>query len=180
MATIDLHYVDELIGVRKQQHGGNPGAPLVLGGHRVGASINRSCIVMLSALLQAYVEAVYQDAAKRVFPQLGAQQAAYDEYWKQMKMWGNPSDVNIKFLFLRLGVSDVFENLSWQRTNTPNIKKNLETLNTIRNQIAHGKEHLFINKKPYSLKLAEVVRFRNFAEVFAHRFEQHVAGFISN
>lgn len=178
MATIDLHYIDELIQVRQAQHGGNPGAPPVLGGHRVGVSINRSCVVMLSALLQAYVEEVYKDAARRMFPHLAARPADFDIYWRQMKMWGNPSDANIKALFLRLGVADVFNGLSWQRTNTAAIKKNLEVLNIARNQIAHGAPHLTVNQSPYSLSLAEVVRFRNFADAFGNRFEHHVASFI--
>ncbi|HEX2815346.1 MAG TPA: hypothetical protein VHN39_03060 [Phenylobacterium sp.] len=51
MAKIDLFFVEELIEARKEQHGGLPGAPLVIDGHRVGTSISRSCIVMLSAQL---------------------------------------------------------------------------------------------------------------------------------
>lgn len=76
MATIDLHDVDELIQVREAQHGGNRGSPPVFGGHRVCVSLNRSCVVMLSALLQAHVEEVYKGAAKRKFPQLAARPEA--------------------------------------------------------------------------------------------------------
>ena len=100
MAQVDLHFVNELIQVRQTQHGGARGAPPLVGNHRIGVSINRSCIVMLSALLQVYIEEVFQDAAKRAFPALQNNQASFDEYWKQMKNWGNPSDVNIKTLFL--------------------------------------------------------------------------------
>ncbi|MDR6333877.1 hypothetical protein GGQ86_002347 [Xanthobacter flavus] len=178
MATIDLHYVDELIQARQSQHGGSPGAPPVLGGHRVGTSINRSCIVMLSALLQSYVEEVFQDAARRVFPQFAAHQDGFDAYWRQVKGWGNPSDSNIKTLFLRLGVVDVFSGLSWQHTDERAIKKNLDTLNQLRNQIAHGASRIVVNQASYSLSLAEVTRFRNFSHTFANRFERHVAGFI--
>jgi hypothetical protein len=55
MPSLDLHYVDELIAVRQNQHGGGQGAPLIIDGHRVGASLNRSCVVMLSALLQTFI-----------------------------------------------------------------------------------------------------------------------------
>jgi hypothetical protein len=54
MVELNLTYVDELISVRQVLHGGNRGAPKkVEDGSREGASINRSCIVMMSALLQA-------------------------------------------------------------------------------------------------------------------------------
>jgi hypothetical protein len=85
MATLDLHFIDELIGVRQAQHGGGRGAPPLQGGHRIGASINRSCIVMLSAVLQSYIEDVFKEAANRAFPQLVANGDAFDRYWKQLK-----------------------------------------------------------------------------------------------
>lgn len=81
-------------------------------------------------------------------------------------------------MFLRLGVADVFNGLSWQRTNNSAIKKNLEVLNIVRSQIARGAPHLTVNQASCSLSLAEVVRFRNFADAFGNRFEHHVASFI--
>jgi hypothetical protein len=178
MAQIDLHYVDELIAVRQKQHGGGPGAPLILGGHRVGASINRSCVVMLSALLQSYVEEVFQDAAKRAFPALAADQPAFDQYWKQMKSWGNPSDQNIKNLFIKLGIPDVFVGLSWQRTPTTSVRWMLDALNQIRNQIAHGSRRLTLGGNRFSMSLAAVTAYRNMTASFANRFEAHVRTFI--
>ena len=178
MAQINLHYVNELITVRQQQHGGGQGAPPIQGGHRVGSSINRSCIVMLSAMLQAYVEEVFHAAAKRAFPALAANQAAFDQYWNQMKSWGNPSDANIKNLFIKLGIPDVFAGLSWQRTPTASVTKMLGELNQIRNRIAHGNRHLTLNGNPYSLRLADVITYRNMTSSFAGRFEGHVKTFI--
>jgi hypothetical protein len=178
VAQIDLHYVNELITVRQQQHGGGQGAPPIQGGYRVGASINRSCVVMLSALLQSYVEEVFNDAARRAFPALAANQAAFDDYWKQMKSWGNPSDANIRRLFIKLGIPDVFAGLSWQRTPTASVTRMLDELNQIRNRIAHGSRHLTLNGNPYSLRLADVITYRNMTASFANRFEAHVQTFI--
>jgi hypothetical protein len=174
MADIDLHYVDELIGVRQAQHGGNRGAPPIVGGHRTGASINRSCIVMLSALLQAYVEEVFKEAARRAFPVLGANEPDFESYWKQMKEWGNPNDSNITRLFLKIGIIDVFAGLSWQGTTTAEIRLKLDHLNQLRNRIAHGSRQLTINNAQYSLSLAKVRMFRNFADNFGARFSEHV------
>jgi len=174
MATIDLHYVDELIQVRQQQHGGGRGAPAIQAGHRIGASINRSCIVMLSALLQAYVEEEFQEAGRRAFPSLTANPAAFDSYWNQMRGWGNPSATNIRNLFLRVGVPDVFNGLSWQGTTATEVTRKLETLNQLRNRIAHGARQLTVDGAAYSLTLAKVITFRNLSENFAERFSAHV------
>lgn len=132
--------------------------------------MNRSCVVMLSALMQAFVEEVFQDAAKARFSKLAQDPDAFSAYWKQMKNWGNPSDSNIKNLFLTLGIPDVLVGLTWQRTNSAAIKKNLYVMNHIRNQIAHGAKALTVDKQPYSLTLRNVVAFRNFSESFGHRF----------
>ena len=176
MPDIDLHYVDELIAVRQEQHGGGRGAPQIQDGHRIGASLNRSCVVMLSALLQTHVEEIFELAAKRTFPALSTNQPAFDRYCGQMKNWGNPSDANIMTLFLRLGVPDIFEGLTWQGTSTPNIKKALGELNQIRNRIAHGNRSLTLNGQPYSLRLAKVVGFRKLVGSFGARFAGHVEG----
>lgn len=175
---LDLHYVDELIAVRQDQHGGHPGAPPIQNGHRIGASINRSCIVMLSALLQAHVQDVFQAAARRAFPAFAANDAAFTAYWNQVKSWGNPSDQNIRGLFIQIGVPDVFAGLSWQRTPTAMVREKLGDLNQIRNQIAHGAHHLRVRGQPYSLSLRKVIAFRNFAEQFGERIEPHVAAFV--
>jgi hypothetical protein len=88
---LDLHYVDELIEVRQQQHGGARGAPGVIGGYRQGESLNRSCIVMISALIQGFVEMSFE-ASRQVLPNL-ATAAAVERYRQSFKRWGNPHPV---------------------------------------------------------------------------------------
>lgn len=178
MAEIDLHYVNELIEVRQEQHGGGRGAPPIVNGHRIGASLNRSCIVMLSALLQSYVEEEFKEAAKRRFPTLEADPDAFDAYWKQMKGWGNPSDANIKHLFLKLGIPDALAGLRWQHTDAARVRTKLRQMNEIRNQIAHGTRQLRLDQADYSLELARVIAFRNFVEQFAVRFTSHIVAVI--
>lgn len=170
MATLDLDYVNELIAVRQEQHGGAPGAPEIINGHRVGQSINRSCIVMLSALLQSFVEEAFEEVSVQL---LGIEDEARQSYRKSFSRWGNPSDANIKTLFQRLGIVDVLENLSWQRITNDRIRSNLQQLNEIRNQIAHGRRDLRWQNRRYSLSLAEAVRLRNFVRTFSDRFPVH-------
>jgi hypothetical protein len=94
-----LSSVDELIQVRRNLHGGRRGAPPMLeDGSRQGASLNRSCVVLLSALLQSYVQEVFKLAAQEALPNLRNEQV-WELYWKQMKSWGNPSADNITSLF---------------------------------------------------------------------------------
>lgn len=176
MVDLNLTYVDELINVRHVLHGGNPGAPKkVEDGSREGASINRSCVVMMSALLQAYVQDVFKICARQALPTLNTD-AVWDAYWKQMKGWGNPSADNIKTLFLKIGVSDVFDGLSWRNCNNSTVRSRLNQLNHVRNSIAHGAAVLRVNAADYALTLAKVKTFRNYAEQFANRFEQHALG----
>jgi hypothetical protein len=104
---LNLTAVDELIEVRKNLQGGRRGAPpRLIDGSRQGASLNRSCVVFLSALLQSYVQEVFKLAAQEALPNLRNEQV-WELYWKQMKRWGNPSADNIKSLFLRIGIVDV-------------------------------------------------------------------------
>ena len=173
MADLNLTYVDELISVRQVLHGGARGAPRkVEDGSREGASINRSCVVLLSALLQAYVQDVFKVCARRALPPLVVDQV-WNAYWKQMKSWGNPSADNIQNLFLKVGISDVFQGLSWRKCDNSIVRSRLNQLNHVRNSIAHGATVLRVNNADYALTLAKVVTFRNYAEQFASRFEQH-------
>ena len=174
MTELNLTYVDELISVRQVQHGGARGAPKrVEDGSREGASINRSSIVLLSALLQSYVQGVFETAAKQALPALAAEDV-WRSYWKHMKTWGNPSADNTKTLFLKIGIHDVFDGLSWQNCNNSLVRSRLNQLNLVRNSIAHGSAVLRVHDADYSLTLAKVLTFRNFAEAFADRFEVHV------
>lgn len=173
MVNIDLHYVDELIKVRQDQHGGERGAPIIENGHRVGASINRSCIVMLSAILQSFVEEVYCETAFELLSIDGEKEKA--AFRKSFAYSGNPSAKNITQLFRRLGIVNIFDGLSWQGLKkNEQISTNLDKLNTLRNKIAHGHEEIVLDKKPYSLTLAKVSDMRNFVHTFADRFPHHV------
>ncbi len=122
---------------------------------------------MLSALLQGYVEDVFLFSSKRLFKTLKG-----DDVIKRYKdtylRWGNPNVNNIRNLFRRLGIDDVFDGLSWQKCPSKTVFTKLQEINECRNQIAHGK------KLPESVKLAQVRNLRNFVENFGYRFAAHV------
>ena len=172
--TVNLNYVDEIIKVRKDLHKGRKGAPKKIDDvSREGASLNRSGVVMISAILQVYIQDVFKIAATNALPQL-SHEPTWAAYWREMKMWGNPSAENIKRLFLKIGVPDAFEGLSWQKMQNANIKIRLNQLNSIRNGIAHGSDILKVDNKPYYLSLNKVIDFRNFSENFSFRFQDNV------
>ena len=126
---------------------------------------------MLSSALQAFVSDVFLACSQKAFGRVmtAAEIKAYHATWNR---WGNPSDQNITALFLRLGVTDVFDGLSWQRQSTATLKKNLDTINQVRNRIAHG-QPIQVDGSPYALRLSGIARWRNIAEQFGNRFEAH-------
>ena len=171
---LSLVLVDELISARKNLHGGSRGAPVRLGDFQEGAALNRACVVMISSALQAFVGDVFYTCSEKAFGRTlnVDEEKAYRGTWKN---WGNPSDTNIVKLFLRLGVVDVFEGLSWQRQSTDSLKKNLDRINQVRNRIAHGLE-ITVDGDPFALRLSDVSRWRNIAEQFGSHFEAHATG----
>jgi hypothetical protein len=163
-----LDSVDELIAVREQQHGGKPGAPKKVNGERVGAALNKSCILMLSALLQGYVEDVFVYASWRLFQKTLKEEDARRRYRSTFYRWGNPSSENIGRLFFRLGIENVFDGLTWARTQPKTIRDKLNEINELRNKIAHG------HALPEAVSLNQVKKLRNFVEQFGERFGRHV------
>jgi hypothetical protein len=168
LLALDLGPVDELIEARRVQHGGNRGAPKIgRGGERVGAAINKSCLLMLSALLQGYVEDVFMAASRSLFNSLRMPDAE-KRYRDTINRWGNPSDQNVIRLFVRLGIVDVLADLSWEKTTSQKIKSNLRIINELRNKIAHGK------RLDDTISLQKVVALRDFVAAFSDRFGSHV------
>ena len=171
MATIDLQYVDELLQARRAMHGGGQGAPPIVNGARQGAALNRSCVLMISGLMQGYVEEVFFEVSEE---KLGLNAAQVVNYRDLYDRFGNPSPTNIRIHFRRLGVADVLAGLSWQARTTTSVIRALENLNHLRNQIAHGAVHLRLNGQPYALRTHDAQVFRDFAENFGSRFTGHV------
>ncbi|UES49686.1 HEPN domain-containing protein [Roseibium aggregatum] len=176
--SLDLHFVDELITARREAHGGNPGAPQIINGVRVGQSINRSCVVMLSALLQSYVEEVFVVCATEVLPKLAVEDNLV-EFRKKGSRMGNPNKENIRSAFLRLGCRNVLADLSWRNSDNAKVLLRLKEINELRNGIAHGKRQLTIDGNPVSLDLRKVEVLRNFARAFGERFEVHALAKVS-
>jgi hypothetical protein len=178
MAELDVFYIDELIAVLRAQHGGGQGAPEVVDGHRVGASINRSGVVLLSAQLQTFVEDVFFDCAAALRPHLGGADEATG-FRRSYSRWGNPSADNIGGLFHRLGVKDVLGGFVVRKCPNARIHGRLDQLNQVRNGIAHGALDLRAGNTNGNPSLVRVEMYRNFAVNFAARFPAHALAAVS-
>lgn len=171
MAILNLGPVDELIAVRQAQHGGGRGAPRVnVDGTREGQALNRAVVIMTSATLQAFCEDVFFELSELKLV-LNAEQM--DAYRKLYSQWGNPSKENIRKHFRRLGAIDILQGLSWQACGNESVLRNLDRLNQLRNQIAHGRPDLELGGRGYSLSLARARDQKNFVAQFGQRFENH-------
>ncbi len=108
MAAIDLQYVDELLQARRALHGGGQGAPPIVNGTRQGAALNRSCVLMISGLLQGHVEEVFFEVSQEKLGLSAAQMANYRDLYDR---FGNPSPQTVRTHFRRLGVPDILAGL---------------------------------------------------------------------
>ena len=170
--TLSLTLVDELIAARKNLHGGTRGAPKRLDdGSHEGRALNRACVVMLTSAMQAYIEEVFMTCSEKAFGRvlINDELRDYSNTWSR---WGNPSDDNIVRLFRRLGIHDVLDGLSWQGQANLTLRKNLRTMNQVRNRIAHGQE-IRVDGNEFSLPLNKIERWRNVCKTFGERFEGH-------
>ena len=168
LPSIDLHAVDELLEFRAFVNLGSPGAPPKYDGQRVGAALHNSCILMLSALLQGYVEDAFLDCARRCLRTLTNPEIAR-ACQSTISRWGNPKPDNIERLCLRIGMTDLLSGLSWQGCSTKQVKRKLEDLNKLRNQIAHR------GYPDRPISLATVRNYRDFVERFAVRLAERVS-----
>ncbi|MEQ6202140.1 HEPN domain-containing protein [Sulfitobacter sp. HNIBRBA2951] len=166
-----LTELDEVISARKALHGGGVGAPVRLSdGSHQGAALNKASVVLLSAVLQAFVEEVFWDCSRHLFGTFNPSQSKnYRESWST---WGNPNPKNITRLFRRIGVDDIFEGLSWRGQSTIQFKNNLNQINEVRNTIAHGAP-IIIDGKPFNLTLSKIESWRALSITFGQKFPDH-------
>lgn len=129
----------------------------------------------MSAVIQSFVEDVFLEASRRVLTPLG-RIGDISKYQKSYNRNGNPNPDNMTRLFLRLGIEDVLDGLSWRNCTNETVRRKLNHLNQLRNDIAHGNAVLRVDGREVQLRQSMVTNYRNFAEQFGNRFEAHVMG----
>jgi hypothetical protein len=170
MPTLDD--VDEILRAHVAIRDPGPGAPPIVNGARVGASLLRAATTLISSALQTEVEETFKEALQLTFDHFSA--AERRSYWEDaLKSWGNPNPANIKRLFFRIGFPDVLEELKWQKCTNVRVRDVLDTINQVRNRVAHG-QPITVNGNAFRLTRPIVRSWRNFAGVFIDRFRPFV------
>jgi hypothetical protein len=152
--------------------GGSVGAPPISNGSRVGSSLLRASTNLISAALQTAVEDTFKATIRMEFDHFSDDQ--YERYWQDAKQsWGNPNPHNIRSLFFRIGFPDVLDGLSWQKCSNATVVSKLDTINQVRNRIAHG-QPLTVDGQHFRLTRPVVNGWNSFAGQFIRRFSPFV------
>ncbi|WP_436357458.1 HEPN domain-containing protein [Brevundimonas sp. CEF1] len=159
--------VDELLRAHALVTGGTRGAPRIQNGARVGSSLLRASTTLISAALQAEIEDTFKAALPLTFDHFN--QDELERYWSDCKGWGNPNPHNVRRLFFRLGFADALDGLSWKKCSNATVITKLDTINQVRNRIAHG-QPLTVNNQEFRLTSPVVHSWRAFAGQFVSRF----------
>ena len=156
-----LRDVDELIGAHKALTGGKPGRPA----KRQGAAITRAGVVLLCAATEAFVEELFEEAARLVFN--GMPDEDIERLFKSTSKRFNNADVHkTEMLYFNLGLPWAVREISWKKFTNDTLREELDKLIAARNKIAHGRNN--------PVWLQTLRRWKNMVEMFAPRFEKKV------
>jgi hypothetical protein len=128
-------------------------------------ALNRAAIVLLCAHLQGYLEEVYGECAQALLDTRVQDVGALVR--QGTSTFGNPHADRIDSLFASIGLPDIMDGISWQRCANQTVRSRLTDYIRLRNTIAHG--------TLVTVHKAKVTSFKRFVEVFAERFDHHVA-----
>jgi hypothetical protein len=164
--------IDEVLKAHQAIRNPGPGAPPITNGERVGVALLRGATMLISAMLQVAVETTFKKAIPLTFDHFTADEI--ERFWEDCrKSAGNPNPENIKRLFFRIGFSDALDSLSWRNSNNATVRRKLDEINQVRNRIAHG-QPITVNGQAFRVTRPVVTSWRNFAEQFCGRFDDHI------
>jgi hypothetical protein len=130
----------------------------------VGA-LNRAAMVLLSAHLQGFVEDLHSEAANIILAGKVANIERVIENAKPRNF--NPHADIIEKIFGGIGLYEIIDGISWQKTSNSTVKRRLTAYIQIRNKIAHGAQE--------SVTKVKVNGFKDFVEHFAQNLDEAVA-----
>lgn len=162
-----LKDVDELISAHTAVTGGGRGRPVM----RQGAAITRAGVVLLSAATEAFVEDLFEEAAKLIFDIMPDDDL--EKLFKNTSKKLNNADVHkTELLYFNLGMPWALRGINWRKFSNETLRKELNKLIETRGSIAHGRGQ--------TVGLRTLRRWKNMIEMFAPNFEIKVADYVSN
>lgn len=155
-AQVNLQQTVQVLATLVNQPG--PGRPANVN------SLNQAAILLLSASLEAYIEDVFTEAAKKLLAD--KVQSVDTLIERALSTFSNPHSDRIENLFASIGMPAVMSSLSWQKTSNVSVKRRLANYIKLRNQIAHGTQA--------SIRKSTAVAFSRFVQNFADRFDDQI------
>jgi len=154
-----LRDVDELISAHGALTGGTPGRPK----ERQGAAVTRAGVVLLAAATEAFVEDLFEESARLLWPKAGKRQLD-DLFEKTTRRLNNANVANTQLLLFNLGLPWALDRVRWQNFPNATFKKSLDGLISARNKIAHGEQP--------GVRLGQLRRWRRMVAHYGERLER--------
>lgn len=130
----------------------------------------RGAVILLGAQLEAFVETVFESAAKSIYPTLVGSEL--DELLNQTsRRFHNPKPSAIDALFLNLGIARITREVAWQGMPNSRVRAELSELVDARHALAHGNSSR-LNKSVHTFPVRkdQVRRWKRIVESFETRF----------
>ena len=123
-----LRDVDEIIDAHRAITGGGKGKPA----QEQGGALTRAGVVLLSAAMEAFVEDLFEEAARLLMP--GRTEDEMVSLFKNTSRRLNNADIHkTQMLFFNLGIPWVLENIRWQKFSNNDFKSSVNRLVGARN-----------------------------------------------
>ena len=120
-----LKDVAELISAHEALTGGNRGRPA----EKQGAAITKAGIIMLTAVFEAFIEDVFERAAKDIFvAELDSAQKRKDFFRDTSQRLNSANVKNINFLYAQIGYPFILNDLSWKGFDNANLRTSLDAM----------------------------------------------------
>jgi len=126
--------------------------------------LNKAGIVLLSALLQSFVQELAEDHIRLHFSNVANDVNTMAE---AVSMQGNPHENNINKTFSTIGIPKIVNRLHWHGFDNAAVKTRLRQLNELRNNVAHGGTNQVTRKTLSKMKA--------FVLLFSGRLDNEVA-----
>jgi hypothetical protein len=162
-----LREIDEIVSARDAICPAGAGKPA----ERKGAAVLKAGTTLLSALLEAYVEELYELSLDKLHPSRPTDVNELKKHTSEKNHNANIHQINNLFFYVGIPWIMSETKVRWQKCANSKVQKTLAALAKARNEIAHGNSKRTITKK-------QLAYWRVFVERLADRLDEVVADHI--